>query len=78
MIRGKVVAHFWATKRIESLPKGPLLEVELTSGARIIAFDPLGCGNGESVLITTGSVAAAWFGEKSVSIDAVIIGSLDE
>lgn len=77
MIRGKVVAQFWATKRIENLPRGPLLEVELSSGAHIIAFDPLGCGNGESVLITTGSVAAAWFPEKSASIDAVIIGSLD-
>ena len=54
-----------------------MLEVELSSGARIIAFDPLGCGNGESVLITTGSVAAAWFPEQSASIDAVIIGSLD-
>jgi ethanolamine utilization protein EutN len=53
-------------------------DLELTSGECIIAFDPLGCGNGESVLITTGSVAAAWFGEEKVGIDAVIIGSLDE
>lgn len=78
MIRGKVVAQFWATKRIDSLPTGPLLEVELTSGELIIAFDPLGCGNDESVLISRGSVAAAWFGTEKPCIDAVIIGSLDE
>lgn len=77
MIRGKVIAQFWATKRINNLPKGPLLEVELTSGECIIAFDPLGCGNGESVLISRGSVAAAYLGGKQVTIDAVIIGSLD-
>jgi len=78
MKRGKVVAQFWATKRIDALPKGPLLEVELTSGGHSTASDPRGCGNGESVLITTGSVAAAWFGEKKTGVDAVIIGSLDE
>jgi ethanolamine utilization protein EutN len=78
MIRGKVIAQFWATNRIDSLPRGPLLEVELTSGELIIAFDPLGCGNDESVLITRGSVAAAWFGKEKPCIDAVIIGSLDE
>ena len=78
MVRGKVVDKFWATKHIEALPNGALLEVELTSGARVIAFDPLGCGIGEQVLITQGSVAAAWFGEKKVPVDALIIGSLDE
>ena len=78
MVRGIVGAKFWATKHIESLPNGALLEVELTSGTRVIAFDPLGCGTGEQVLITQGSVAAAWFGEKKVPVDALIIGSLDE
>jgi len=78
MVRGKVVNKFWATKHIDALPNGALLEVELSSGDRVIAFDPLGCGTGEQVLITRGSVAAAWFGEKNVPVDALIIGSLDE
>lgn len=78
MIRGKVVAKCWATKRIENLPKGPLLEVQLASGEIVIAFDPLGCGIGEQVLITQGSTAAAWFGNTNSCVDAVIIGSLDE
>ena len=78
MIRGKVVGKCWATKRIDSLPKGPLLEVQLASGELVIAFDPLGCGTGEQVLITQGSTAAAWFGATNPCIDAVIVGSLDE
>jgi ethanolamine utilization protein EutN len=78
MIRGKVIAKCWATKHIENLPKGPLLEVELVSGEIIIAFDPLGCGTGEQVLITQGSTAAAWFHQTNSCVDAVIIGSLDE
>ena len=78
MIRGKVVAKCWATKHIDQLPKGPLLEVQLASGELVIAFDPLGCGTGEQVLITQGSTAAAWFGATNPCIDAVIVGSLDE
>jgi ethanolamine utilization protein EutN len=30
------------------------------------------------VLVTQGSVAAAWFAERSAPIDALIIGSIDE
>ena len=78
MIRGKVVAKCWASKRIDNLPNGPLLEVQLASGEMVIAFDPLGCGSGEEVLITRGSTAADWFGDGNACIDAVIIGSLDE
>ena len=51
MIKGKVVGRLWATKRVQSLPQGGLLEVELESGARLIAFDPLGCAEGEEVLL---------------------------
>lgn len=78
MVRGKVIASFWATKRLEALPAGSLLEVELENKARVIVFDPLGCAVGEEVLITQGSVAAGWFGGKRVPVDALIIGSLDE
>ena len=30
-------------------------------GERLIAFDPLGAGDGERVLVTQGSVAKGWF-----------------
>jgi ethanolamine utilization protein EutN len=43
-----------------------------------VAFDVLGTGIGESVLVATGSVASAWFKDHSAPpIDALIIGSID-
>ncbi|MEQ8653801.1 MAG: EutN/CcmL family microcompartment protein [Kiloniellales bacterium] len=78
MIKGRVVGRVWSTKRIESLPQGALLEVELENGAHLVAFDPLGCGTDETVLITQGSVAAAFFEKVKAPVDALIIGSIDE
>jgi ethanolamine utilization protein EutN len=77
MIRGKVIGRLWATKRVEALPQGALLDVELENGSRLIAYDPLGCGEGEEVLITQGSVAAAHFEGVKAPVDALIIGSID-
>ncbi|KAB8184617.1 MULTISPECIES: EutN/CcmL family microcompartment protein [Microbispora] len=79
MLRGTVTSSVWSTKRVEGIPAGAFLEVELDGGARLIAFDVLGSGIGERVLIVQGSVAASWFpAEKSPPIDALIIGSIDE
>jgi ethanolamine utilization protein EutN len=77
MVKGRVIGRLWSTKRIGTLPQGALLEVELENGTRLVAFDPLGCGDGEQVLVTQGSVAAAYF-ETKASIDALIVGSIDE
>jgi len=38
----------------------------------------LGSGVGERVLVTQGSVAAAWFAGKPPPVDALIIGSIDQ
>jgi ethanolamine utilization protein EutN len=78
MISGRVVGRIWATKRIEQLPQGALLEVETDSGARLVAFDPLGCGDGERVLVSQGSTAAGYFEDAKAQVDALIIGSVDE
>lgn len=78
MIRGRVTGQVWATKRIETVPHGALLSVELENGGELIALDVLGCGVGESVLMTTGSVAAGYFTAMKAPIDALIIGSIDE
>jgi ethanolamine utilization protein EutN len=44
-----------------------------------VAFDVLGSGVGEHVLVATGSVASGWFAaEHPAPIDALIIGSIDE
>lgn len=78
MIRGRVRNKIWATRRIDTMPTGALLEVETESGAHLIAFDPLGSAPGESVLITQGSVAASYFKGVTAPVDALIIGSIDE
>ncbi|MFD1160504.1 EutN/CcmL family microcompartment protein [Roseovarius aestuarii] len=77
MIRGKVTGRVWSSKHIETLPNGAMLEVDI-EGSKIVAFDPLGCAEGEEVLITQGSVAAAFFTKHKAPIDALIIGSIDE
>ncbi|GAB5509520.1 MAG: EutN/CcmL family microcompartment protein [Hyphomicrobiales bacterium] len=78
MIKGRVKGKIWSSRHVDSLPRGALLEVETESGALLIAFDPLGCNAGEAVLITQGSVAAAYFNGKTAPVDALIIGSIDE
>ena len=77
MVRGRVTGRLWSTKRIDTLPQGALLDVELEDGSHIIALDPLGCGEGEDVLITQGSVAAGYFEGIRAPVDALIIGSID-
>jgi ethanolamine utilization protein EutN len=79
MLRARVIQSVWSTKKISSIPHGAFLEVEVEPGGnRLVAFDVLGSGVGEAVLVTTGSVAAAWFPGDAPPIDALIIGSIDE
>ena len=68
----------WASRRLGEVPAGALLEVRLDgTDEEIVAFDVLGCGVGERVLVSRGSAASAWF-EESPPIDALVIGSVDE
>ena len=79
MLTATVVGNVWSTRRLAEIPNGAFLEVEAEgSGARFVAFDVLGSGVGERVLIAQGSVAAAWCPGKPPPIDALIIGSVDE
>ena len=78
MLQGTVVGNVWSTKRIDGLPNGAFLEVEVAgSGDRLVAFDVLGSGQGERVLIAQGSVASGWLPDRP-PVDALIIGSIDE
>jgi ethanolamine utilization protein EutN len=78
MLRATVTGSVWATRRLEALPSGALLEVRSDDGAQLIALDVLGSGVGERVLVATGSVASGYFTPDHPPIDALIIGSLDE
>ena len=79
MLTATVVGNVWSTRRLAEIPNGAFLEVEAEgTGTRLVAFDVLGSGVGERVLVAQGSVAAAWFRGKAPPIDALIIGSIDE
>ena len=78
MIRGRVIGRVWSTKHVDALPNGALLEIETDDEAKLIAFDPLGCAEGEEVLVVQGSVAAGHFTKGKAPVDALIIGSIDE
>ncbi|WP_428515309.1 EutN/CcmL family microcompartment protein [Roseovarius sp.] len=78
MIQARVIGKVWSTRRVTSLPRGALLEVETDGGGKLIAYDPLGCDTGETVLVTQGSVAASYFQGDTVPVDALIIGSIDD
>ena len=75
MLRATVTESVWATRRVDALPNGALLEVRTDDGATLIAFDVLGSGVGERVLVATGSVASGYFGDEHPPLDALIIGS---
>jgi ethanolamine utilization protein EutN len=78
MLIATVIGSVWASRRLAELPNGAFLEVEAEgTGQRLVAFDVLGSGVGERVLVTQGSVAAAWFSGKPPPVDALIIGSID-
>ncbi len=77
MLRGRIIGSVWATKRLEQMPNGAFLEVELDGGGSLIAFDVLGSGVGERVLVAVGSVASAQL-PNHPPIDALIVGSLAE
>ncbi len=78
MVTATVVGNVWSTRRLKEIPNGAFLEVQLEgSGSRLVAFDVLGSGIGERVLVAQGSVAAAWFTGKPPPIDALIVGSID-
>ncbi|MCP4822213.1 MAG: ethanolamine utilization protein EutN [Shimia sp.] len=78
MLSGKVVGNVWSSTKIDSMPSGTLVEIKLdNSGDYLVAFDPLSCGEGEKVLIATGSAAANHLGSHT-PIDALVIASLEE
>lgn len=79
MLKATVTGRIWSTKKVSEMPAGSILEVVVDeSSSKLLAFDPLGCGEGEKVIVATGSVAASWFPGRSPPIDALIIGSIDD
>ncbi|MDR3541753.1 MAG: EutN/CcmL family microcompartment protein [Desulfosporosinus sp.] len=82
MIAAKVRDSIWSTRKADSLVGLKFMLVEVLGGIEagrlMIAADTIGAGNGERVLVCTGSSARKMLGREDVPIDAAIIGIIDE
>ncbi len=78
MVVGTVIGKVWATKKTPALTGQALLLVapQGMSGPPLVAADCVGAGEGERVLLSTGSAARLAAGKES-PIDAAIIGIID-
>ena len=82
MVIGKVVGSIVSTRKHDSLVGSKLMVVELLGNEaklnKIIAVDVVGAGIGETVLVTQGSSARIAMHKSDASVDAVIVGIVDE
>lgn len=84
MIVGRVVGNVWATRKENSLNGLKLMVVKhidpcsKTEGESFVAVDFIGAGVGETVLVATGSSARMARDLANSSVDATIVGIIDE
>jgi len=84
MILGKVIGTVWSTKKDENLVGSKLLIVKQLSldfkekESFVVAVDSVGAGEGEIVLVATGSSARQTNTTKNRPVDAVIMAIVDK
>ena len=90
MFLAKVTGSMVATQKVESMRGYKLLVVEpyrldadtrdrlATTGRTFISVDTLGAGEGDFVLITQGSSARLTPETKSLPVDTVVVGIVDQ
>lgn len=84
MFLGRVIGTVWSTKKDENLVGAKFLIVrELTLDLKekerfVVAVDSVGAGEGEVVLIATGSSSRMTSFTKDKPVDAVIMGIVDK
>jgi ethanolamine utilization protein EutN len=84
MFLGKVIGTVWSTKKDENLVGAKFLIVrELTLELKakdrfVVAVDSVGAGEGEVVLVATGSSSRMTSFTKDKPVDAVIMGIVDK
>ncbi len=78
MLVGKVIGNIWATKKVASLTGQTFLLVAPTEfqGPPMICADQVGAGEGDRVLVVTGS--AARLECPTVPVDAAVVGIVDK
>ena len=86
MKTGKVIGNIWATRKDATLTGMKLLIVQPIDilqddepiGTPIVAADMIGAGMGETVIIVTGSTARVATGTAEASVDATVVGIVDD
>jgi ethanolamine utilization protein EutN len=84
MLIGRVIGNVWATRKNEDLNGCKFMVVaphEYAGHAKaypIVAVDQIGAGVGETVLVVSGSSARVAMGSRTLPIDHVIVGVVDE
>ena len=84
MFLGRVIGTVWSTKKDENLVGAKFLIVrELTLDLKekerfVVAVDSVGAGEGEVVLVATGSSSRMTTFTKDKPVDAVIMGIVDK
>ena len=84
MFLGRVIGTVWSTKKDENLVGAKFLIVrELTLELKakdrfVVAVDSVGAGEGEVVLVATGSSSRMTNFTKDKPVDAVIMGIVDK
>lgn len=77
MLFGTVEGNLWATKKSSQLVGQTFLIVRLAKeGETLICADCVGAGEGERVLVATGSAARVAAG-REIPVDAAIVGIVD-
>ena len=77
MLIGKVAGTVWATKKSPALKGQAFLTVAVEGGGALVCADCVGAGEGERVLIATGSADLTAAGAE-LPVDAAIVGIIDE
>ena len=71
---GKVIGSIWATRKAACLQGQTFLVVQTLQG-QIVAADQVGAGEGDKVLLVTGTVASRFC--MDAPIDAAVVAILD-
>jgi ethanolamine utilization protein EutN len=84
MFLGRVIGTVWSTKKDEQLVGAKFLivrELDLQMKEKerfVVAVDSVGAGEGEVVLVATGSSSRMTSFTKDKPVDAVIMGIVDK
>lgn len=84
MFVGKVVGSLWATRKDDKLNGLKFLVVERqlnkhqVDSSLVIAADCIGAGEGDTVMVTTGSSARVSLNKADVPVDMVITAIIDK